>query len=47
VADFEAHPEEFEDLAETPSGSGAPAVEPAVTLTLEVDSASHGQRLDK
>ncbi|MGH8784450.1 MAG: RluA family pseudouridine synthase [Cupriavidus necator] len=46
VADFEAHPEEFEDLAETPSGS-APAAEPAVTLSLEVNSASHGERLDK
>ncbi|WP_037023314.1 RluA family pseudouridine synthase [Cupriavidus sp. GA3-3] len=46
VADFEAHPEEFEDLAEVPPG-GAAAAEPAVTLSLEVDSASHGERLDK
>ncbi|WP_432259919.1 RluA family pseudouridine synthase [Cupriavidus sp. TMH.W2] len=43
VADFEANPEEFEDLAETPSGSA----KEAVSLSLEVDSASHGERLDK
>lgn len=43
VADFEANPEEFEDLAETPSVSARVAV----SLSLEVDSASHGERLDK
>ncbi|AQV93694.1 pseudouridine synthase [Cupriavidus necator] len=43
VADFEANPEEFEDLVETPSGSAREAV----SLSLEVDSASHGERLDK
>ena len=43
VADFEASVEEFDDAAE-PS---AAAADPAVTLSLEVDSASHGERLDK
>ncbi|WP_018004486.1 RluA family pseudouridine synthase [Cupriavidus neocaledonicus] len=43
VADFEASAEEFDDAAEAPSA----AADPAVTLSLEVDSASHGERLDK
>jgi 23S rRNA pseudouridine1911/1915/1917 synthase len=43
VAGFEAGTEEFDDAVETLSVSA----EPAVTLSLEVDSASHGERLDK
>ncbi|SOY42716.1 RluA family pseudouridine synthase [Cupriavidus taiwanensis] len=43
VADFEAGAEEFDDAADAP----AAAADPAVTLSLEVDSASHGERLDK
>ncbi|SOZ50481.1 23S rRNA pseudouridine synthase [Cupriavidus taiwanensis] len=43
VADFEASVEEFDDAAD-PSVAAA---DPAVTLSLEVDSASHGERLDK
>ncbi|MEM5274340.1 RluA family pseudouridine synthase [Cupriavidus taiwanensis] len=43
VADFEAGAEEFDDAADAP----AAAADPALTLSLEVDSASHGERLDK
>ncbi|WP_116378539.1 RluA family pseudouridine synthase [Cupriavidus taiwanensis] len=43
VADFEASAEAFDDAADAP----AVAADPAVTLSLEVDSASHGERLDK
>ncbi|MCO4892769.1 RluA family pseudouridine synthase [Cupriavidus sp. WGtm5] len=43
VADFEASAEAFDDAADAP----AAAADPAVTLSLEVDSASHGERLDK
>nr|WP_115706698.1 RluA family pseudouridine synthase [Cupriavidus taiwanensis] len=43
VADFEASVEAFDDAADAP----AAAADPAVTLSLEVDSASHGERLDK
>ena len=43
VADFEDNPEAFDDAVEAPATSA----EPAVTLSLEVDSASHGERLDK
>ncbi|WP_427313189.1 RluA family pseudouridine synthase [Cupriavidus sp. H39] len=43
VADFEDNPEAFDDAVEAPAASA----EPAVTLSLEVDSASHGERLDK
>ncbi|MDK3022460.1 RluA family pseudouridine synthase [Cupriavidus taiwanensis] len=43
VADFEAGAEEFDEAAEA-SPVGA---EPAVSLSLEVDSAAHGERLDK
>ncbi|MDQ0141941.1 23S rRNA pseudouridine1911/1915/1917 synthase [Cupriavidus necator] len=43
MADFEDNPEAFDDAVEAPAASA----EPAVTLSLEVDSASHGERLDK
>lgn len=43
VADFEASAEEFDDAVDAP-GAGP---DPAMTLSLEVDSASHGERLDK
>ncbi|WP_373380002.1 RluA family pseudouridine synthase [Cupriavidus nantongensis] len=43
VADFEASAEESDDAVDAP-GSAADA---AMTLSLEVDSASHGERLDK
>nr|WP_116336742.1 RluA family pseudouridine synthase [Cupriavidus taiwanensis] len=43
VADFEAGAEDFDDAADSP----AAAADAALTLSLEVDSASHGERLDK
>ena len=43
VADFEASAEEFDDAVDAP----AAAADAAMTLSLEVDSASHGERLDK
>ncbi|SPR96330.1 23S rRNA pseudouridine synthase [Cupriavidus taiwanensis] len=43
VADFEASAEEFDDAVEAPIA----AADAAMTLSLEVDSASHGERLDK
>jgi 23S rRNA pseudouridine1911/1915/1917 synthase len=43
VAGFEAGADEFDDAVETLSASA----EAAVTLSLEVNSASHGERLDK
>ncbi|WP_183283613.1 RluA family pseudouridine synthase [Cupriavidus alkaliphilus] len=46
VADFEASAEEFDDAAGAPSGA-AEGSDAAMTLSLEVDSASHGERLDK
>ncbi|SOY58240.1 RluA family pseudouridine synthase [Cupriavidus taiwanensis] len=43
VAGFEAGPDEFDDAVDSPAAAaGLP-----VTLSLEVDSASHGERLDK
>ena len=43
VADFEAGADDFDDAADAP----AAAADAALTLSLEVDSASHGERLDK
>lgn len=43
VAGFEAGPDEFDDAVDAPAAAaGLP-----MTLSLEVDSASHGERLDK
>ncbi|WP_265918826.1 RluA family pseudouridine synthase [Cupriavidus nantongensis] len=46
VADFEASADDLDDAVDAPSAA-VDAADAAMTLSLEVDSASHGERLDK